>query len=273
MKSKKDKLMKELEKYENYKFLNQDSEVHEKIEKAKEEFFKIAHNLLNTNQMIRDTYFEVLKFEFQDKDMQKLKNETDEILLEMATKLEETVFFVSTPNNIGYTSSYHNIFLKYNYILYEKQENYKEFLKASLVLSFLHELINYIRRKLFERGEQIMINTPKLTEFPNNLKELSIDESKKQIFLQGEAGIRVEFLLFGDFMRYIFESEIDFFVNFLLKNPQISFLEFRKIFIANRQEAINKNESSLTYKQVNVNGSMEIGMCALASLRGLSHYY
>jgi len=67
----------------------------------------------------------------------------------------------------------------------------------------------------------------------------------------------------------LFESEIDTFL--ILHKTQMTVKEFRENFVQNRKDAQSKvEESHITFRQGGgENGAIEVGRCALASLRNL----
>ena len=263
-------LVEKLTKYENRRFFQHKQGVQEKIEKAKQLFFNKARELLKNNETIRQVYLEVIELEYQEENKDNLKAEINNILIELEDILEKTVFIVKTPDNIsGYTSSFLNIFLKYDYYLYEHDEDFENYLTACLILSFIHETIHYVRRKLYTKFNKINFDTPRLETNNPQMHQLflalKIEPAKQELFEEGEAGIRVEYLLFGEQIRSLFKSEISFFMDYLVNQPTISYVEFN-----NRQTAIISKQKYLRLKEGD-RGDIGIGVCALASMRGLCY--
>ena len=119
------------------------------------------------------------------------------------------------------------------------------------------------------RGAEAQINTLRLINLPKSIvNSLSVDQREE--FKLGEAGKRVEFMLFGDQVKILYRSEIETLSNFQIHQNE-SFWEFREKFLE-RRKAIRKKdpvESALHLKDVGGPGAIEVGSCALAGLRNL----
>ena len=259
-----------LEISKNFKRINEDL-IQQQIESAKKEFLKNMKQILETNEMLKDAYFQIVKLEFVETNGVKLLDEITEILLDLADHLTERVYIVSTPHGIsGYTSVNPDIYLKVDYLLYEFKnfgKNFDQCLQACFVLAFIHEIIYYLRRKLAQRGHTI-VDTPELP-----LSALSIVQSlntfQQQNFLQRDAGKRVEILLFGEQLSKIYHSEIETFLNFQ-DYKKYTLESFRTKFIEKREEIKKKNPPERTlHVRDEEEGVLEIGNCASAGIRNL----
>ena len=176
-------------------------------------------------------------------------------------------------------------YLKYDYLLYELF-GFEDYLQACFVLSFIHEIIHCLRRKLAQNRGEKQVDTPPLKEKEKIPVIDYLDESwkefckskneefsyrpQKEEFCKKEAGMRVEILLFGEHLRVLYHSEIQIFLKFQDYN-NIKFDIFRREFQEKRQEIRKKDppETALILKDIGGDSAVEIGHCALAAMRNL----
>jgi len=136
---------------------------------SQNEFLIMALEMIKNSKLLREVYLLVVEMEYQNKNKEQLIQKIDEFLLDLATKLQKKVFFVCTPSEInGYTSNYFDIFLKFDYLIYELS-HFEKWLKSCFVLSFVHELIHYIRRMLSLFYGKNEFSTPVLSVDPNGV--------------------------------------------------------------------------------------------------------
>ena len=235
-----------------------------------EKFYKNAKLLLLNSKLIREVCELVITLELQSKSQKinDLGKKIDKILNDLAENIEKIVFFTKTPATInGYTSNVPEIFLKWDYIIFDLN-SFSDYLQSFLILALIHEVMHYIRRILAKEHEEIEIKTPKLTE-QMSLIECGFEcEQEKIEFLKEEAGGRAEILLFGHQLKEIYEIELETFLDFATN--KLDFKAFRKTFKENRKYAVSANKKSIACRTGSGNGFLERGSCALACMRNLN---
>jgi len=241
------------------------------LKNVAEKFFQFATDFLSNNSMLIHLYFFVIRLELKKKTKIKdshLKEKIKDILHNLSQDIQSKIFVVETPATVyGFTSNEPLIFLKYDYLDFNWIDN-NDYLIAALIISLIHELIHYLRRELVKIfPDEFEENTPKV-QFAKSKKK-KIDQSLQNNFWNPEAGKRVETLLFGEYVIYLYDDEIHDLIT--LNDKQIknqTFQTFRKNFQKKRAGLkSNPNKNPIKFSEAKQKGTFYLGNCGIALIR------
>ena len=167
-KEKQNQLINLLQIIKNFQLMK-NQQIEKTIRRSQDEFLIMALEMIKNSKLLREVYLLVIEMEYPNKNKEQLIQKIEDFLWDLATNIKKKVFFVCTPFEInGYTSNYFDIFLKYDYLIYELP-HFEKWLKSCFVLSFVHEVMHYIRRMLALFYGKNGLSTPILSDDPKGV--------------------------------------------------------------------------------------------------------